>query len=99
MPELKRSARELELAAKAAKDLAGGTLGNMADDVILQSGRGSRVVDASGNEYIDYLLGSGPMLVGHAHPEVVAAVHKQLDRGSTFFVNNEHATLPPEGIS
>ena len=99
MPELKRSARELELAAKAAKYLAGGTLGNMADDVILASGRGSRVVDASGHEYIDYLLGSGPMLVGHAHPEVVAAVHKQLDRGSTFFVNNEHAILLAEEIS
>ncbi|MBI4012491.1 MAG: aspartate aminotransferase family protein [Candidatus Rokubacteria bacterium] len=99
MPELKRSARELELAAKAAKYLAGGTLGNMADDVILQSGRGSRVLDASGNEYIDYLLGSGPMLVGHAHPEVVAAVREQLDRGSTFFVNNEHAILLAEEIS
>ncbi len=99
MPELTRSARELELAAKAAKYLAGGTLGNMADDVILASGRGSRVVDASGHEYIDYLLGSGPMLVGHAHPEVVAAVHKQLDRGSTFFVNNEHAILLAEEIS
>jgi glutamate-1-semialdehyde 2,1-aminomutase len=99
MPGLERSAREVELAAKAAKYLAGGTLGNMADDVILQSGRGSRVTDASGHEYIDYLLGSGPMLVGHAHPEVVAAVRDQLERGSTFFVNNEHAILLAEEIS
>lgn len=99
MAELKRSARELELAAKAAKYLAGGTLGNLAADVILATGRGSRVFDVSGNEYVDYLLGSGPMLVGHAHPEVVAAVREQLDRGSTFFVNNEHAILLAEEIS
>jgi glutamate-1-semialdehyde 2,1-aminomutase len=99
MAGLARSARELELAATAAKYLAGGTLGNMADDVILASGRGSRVVDVSGNEYVDYLLGSGPMLVGHAHPEVVAAVREQLERGSTFFVNNEHAILLAEEIS
>lgn len=99
MPERKRSAREVELAAKAAQYLAGGTLGNLTDDAILASGRGSRVVDVSGNEYIDYLLGSGPMLVGHAHPEVVAAVREQLDRGATFFANNEHAILLAEEIA
>jgi|RhiMetdeSRZDD1v2_1073273.scaffolds.fasta_scaffold74694_4 glutamate-1-semialdehyde 2,1-aminomutase len=99
MPELKRTAREAELIAKAAKYLAGGTLGNLADEVVLASGRGSRVRDVSGNEYVDYLLGSGPMLVGHAHPEVVTAVREQLERGSTFFANNEHAILLAEEIS
>jgi glutamate-1-semialdehyde 2,1-aminomutase len=99
MSEITRSARETELAAKAGKYLAGGTLGNMADDTVLARGRGSRVWDVSGNEYVDYLLGSGPMLVGHAHPEVVAAVRDQLDRGSTFFVNNEHAILLAEEIA
>src|SRR5262245_54025635 len=95
-----RSAHELELVAKAGRYLAGGTLGNLvADDVILARGRGSRVWDVSGHEYIDYLLGSGPMLVGHAHPEVVAAVHEQLELGSTFFANNERAILLAEEIS
>ncbi|MGH7359767.1 MAG: aminotransferase class III-fold pyridoxal phosphate-dependent enzyme, partial [Candidatus Rokuibacteriota bacterium] len=94
-----RSAHELELQAKASRYLAGGTLGNLAEDVILARGRGSRVWDVSGHEYIDYLLGSGPMLVGHAHPEVVAAVREQLERGSTFFANNEHAILLAEELS
>ena len=76
-----RSAHEMELVAKAGRYLAGGTLGNLVEDVILARGRGSRVWDVSGHEYIDYLLGSGPMLVGHAHPEVVAAVHEQLELG------------------
>ena len=94
-----RSAHEMELAAKAGRYLAGGTLGNLVEDVILARGRGSRVWDVSGHEYIDYLLGSGPMLVGHAHPEVVAAVREQLELGSTFFANNEHAILLAEEIS
>src|SRR5262249_4881646 len=94
-----RSAHELELVAKAGRYLAGGTLGNVMEEVILARGRGSRVWDVSGHEYIDYLLGSGPMLVGHAHPEVVAAVREQLERGSTFFANNEHAILLAEEIS
>ena len=63
------------------------------------SGCGSHVTDVSGNEYIDYLLGSGPMLVGHAHPEVTAAVREQLDHGTTFFANNEQAILLAEEIS
>jgi glutamate-1-semialdehyde 2,1-aminomutase len=99
MDEQARSAHEAELAAKAARYLAGGTLGNLADDAILTRGRGSRVWDAGGREYVDYLLGSGPMLVGHAHPEVVAAVREQLERGSTFFATNEPAILLAEEIA
>ena len=41
--------------------------------MIVREGRGSKLIDVSGNEYIDYLLGSGPMFLGHAHPAVVAA--------------------------
>jgi glutamate-1-semialdehyde 2,1-aminomutase len=99
MAERTRSARETELAALAATYLPGGSLGNMADDAILDRGRGSRVWDVSGREYIDYLLGSGPMLVGHAHPEVIAAVREQLDRGATFFANNEPAILLAQAVS
>jgi glutamate-1-semialdehyde aminotransferase len=51
-----RTAHETELVAKAARYLAGGTLGNLLDDVILASGHGSHVRDASCHEYIDYLL-------------------------------------------
>ena len=47
--------------------------------------------DVSGREYVDLLLGSGPMLVGHAHPEVTQAVLEQVPLGTTFFANNEPA--------
>lgn len=84
------NAEERALVETAKRVLPAGGFGNIATDIIIREGRGGRVWDVSGNEYVDYLLGSGPMLVGHAHPEVNAAVMEQLGRGSTFFANNEH---------
>jgi glutamate-1-semialdehyde 2,1-aminomutase len=66
--------------------------------MVIKEARGSRIVDWSGNEYIDYLLGSGPMLLGHAHPTVVAAVRDQLDRGSSYLMINEPAIRLAEAI-
>jgi glutamate-1-semialdehyde 2,1-aminomutase len=56
------------------------------------------VYDVEGHGWIDYLLGSGPMILGHAHPEVVAAVQEQLTRGSTFFYLHEKAIQLAEAI-
>jgi glutamate-1-semialdehyde 2,1-aminomutase len=97
-----RSTDEQHLLAKAERYLPGGTLGNthFADDVafVVRAGRGSRIFDMSGNEYIDYLLGSGPMILGHAHPAVVTAVRECLERGSTYFTLNEPAIQLAEVI-
>jgi glutamate-1-semialdehyde 2,1-aminomutase len=87
---MKRSDDEAALVETARRVLPAGTFGNLAADIVIREGRGARVWDVSGNEYIDYLLGSGPMFAGHAHPEVNAAVTAQLARGTTFFANNEH---------
>ena len=65
-----------------------GGFGNFDPGIIIREGKGSRVWDEDGNEYIDYLIGSGPMLLGHGHPEVLDAVHEQLAKGMTFFANN-----------
>jgi len=99
LPTPNRTVRETELIEKAHRYLPGGSLGNLAGDLIIAEGSGSHVKDASGNEYVDYLLGSGPMITGHSHPDVVAAVQKQLESGSTFFANNEPAILLAEEIS
>lgn len=53
------------------------------------SGKGSRVTDADGNSYIDYVLSWGPLAAGHAHPHVVEAVSKALERGSSFGIPTE----------
>ena len=78
------------LLEKAHRVLPGGSFGNTAAEIIIREGKGSRVWDESGREFIDYLIGSGPMLVGHAHPKVNAAVEAQLARGTTYFANNRH---------
>jgi glutamate-1-semialdehyde 2,1-aminomutase len=54
------------------------------DPIFLASGRGSRVVDVDGNEYVDFVSSWGPLILGHGHPEVVAAVQEAAARGTTF---------------
>lgn len=84
------TAMEQELLALAQRVLPAGTFGNFPAEVIIREGRGAHVWDVAGREYIDYLLGSGPMFIGHNHPKVTEAVLAQVPRGTTFFANNEH---------
>jgi hypothetical protein len=66
--------------------------------MVMVRGRGSRVYDAAGREYLDYVLGSGPLPLGHAPPQVVEAVQRQAALGSTYFALNEPAILLAEQI-
>lgn len=50
----------------------------------IQRGRGCRVVDADGKEYIDYIGSWGPLIAGHAHPQVVRALEDAVKRGTSF---------------
>ena len=52
--------------------------------LFIQRAAGSRIWDADGNEYIDFVGSWGPMIAGHRHPRVVEAVAEALDRGSSF---------------
>ena len=79
--------------ARARAVLPAAGFGNFDASVVIARGQGSRVWDADGREYVDYLIGSGPMLLGHGHEEVMEAVLEQLPRGMTFFANN------PQGIA
>ena len=93
-----RSDLELGWVEAARRVLPAGGFGNLASDIVIRQGRGGRVWDESGREYVDFLLGSGPMLVGHAHPEVTAAVQAQVALGTTFFANNRHGIALAEAI-
>jgi glutamate-1-semialdehyde 2,1-aminomutase len=50
----------------------------------VESARGAFLTDADGNEYVDLVASWGPMLLGHAHPEVLAAVHEAVARGTSY---------------
>ncbi|MEO1363423.1 MAG: aminotransferase class III-fold pyridoxal phosphate-dependent enzyme [Pseudomonadota bacterium] len=84
--------------ARARRVLPAGGFGNFAPGIIIARGQGSRVWDEDGTEYIDYLIGSGPMLLGHGHPEVMEAVLEQLPHGMTFFANNAKGIALAEAI-
>ena len=55
-------------------------------------GKGSRMFDADGNEYIDYIGSWGPLIAGHAHPQVVAALKEVAERGTSFGAPTELET-------
>ncbi|MGI9462756.1 MAG: aspartate aminotransferase family protein, partial [Aestuariivirgaceae bacterium] len=79
---------EQDWLTRAAQVLPAGGFGNFDPAIVINRGKAGRVWDESGNEYVDFLSGSGPMLIGHAHPEINEAVAAQLGKGSTFFANN-----------
>ena len=99
---IQRTDAERDLLRRADHALPQGSLGNMLLDeeyaFIVREGRGSRVWDVSGNEYLDFLLGSGPMILGHAHPAVIAAVEEAARKGTTFFTQNVYAIELAEAI-
>ncbi|MFQ5421209.1 MAG: aminotransferase class III-fold pyridoxal phosphate-dependent enzyme, partial [Anaerolineae bacterium] len=52
--------------------------------LFIEKGAGARLTDADGNEYIDYVLSWGPLILGHAHPRVVTAAQEQAARGTSY---------------
>jgi glutamate-1-semialdehyde 2,1-aminomutase len=89
-----RSPREQALLDETARLLPSGARSPSADPrhaMLVREGRGARLVDESGNEYVDFLMGSGSLLLGHAHPAVVDAVRKRLERGSSYLMLSEPA--------
>jgi glutamate-1-semialdehyde 2,1-aminomutase len=62
-------------------------------------GEGSRLYDADGNSYIDYVGSWGPLILGHAHPEVLNALRKTLDSGTSFGAPTEIEIELAEEIS
>ncbi|GFP23680.1 glutamate-1-semialdehyde 2,1-aminomutase [Candidatus Hakubella thermalkaliphila] len=52
--------------------------------LFISRGQGSRIYDVDGNQYIDYVCSWGPLILGHAHPQVVQALKKVVENGTSF---------------
>ena len=85
---VRRQPRSARLAEQAKQYLAGGVTSSWQitapQPVWLSHGRGSKVYDVDGNEYVDLHGGYGAALAGHAHPAIAEAVASQVTRGTHF---------------
>ena len=61
-------------------------------------GEGAHLFDADGNEFVDYIGSWGPLLLGHRHPEILAALREALDRGTSFGAPTEQEIEMAETI-
>jgi glutamate-1-semialdehyde 2,1-aminomutase len=52
--------------------------------IYMQRGKGAYLYDVDGNSYMDYILGWGPLILGHTYPEVVALLTAQIEKGTSF---------------
>ena len=67
--------------------------------VFIEKARGSRLWDVDGNQYIDYVGSWGPMILGHAHPQILRAVKKRPTAGTSFGAATEREVIMAELIS
>jgi len=88
MLAMDRSARLME---RAVRKMPGGVNSPVrafrsvgGDPLFMQRGEGSRIFDLDGNSYVDYVMSYGPLVLGHAHPEVVGAIERAARKGTTF---------------
>jgi glutamate-1-semialdehyde 2,1-aminomutase len=67
------------------------------DPIFMESGKGAMITDIDGNEYIDYVLSWGPLILGHSDPDVVEGIKRVAETGSSFgaptLAENELAKL------
>ena len=85
-----RTRKSEELFKRASEHLPGGVTGNVKYyapyPVYASKAKGGHLWDVDGNEYIDYMLCFGPMILGHGHPRVMKAIIDQIERdGTTIF--------------
>jgi len=61
------------------------------DDILVEKANGATITSTDGERYVDYVLGGGPMLVGHANPHVVDAIRQQTERGTAYYLSSSPA--------
>jgi len=100
---VRRQPNSARLAAEAAEHLAGGVTSSWQitapQPVWLSHGRGSKVWDVDGNEYVDLHGGYGAALAGHAHPAIAEAIKNQAARGTHFAQPTPNAVAVAEELA
>lgn len=86
-----RISKSLRLYKKAVELMPGGVNSPVrafkavgGNPLFIARAKGSKIYDVDGNEFIDYVLSWGPMILGHSHPEVVRALKKAIENGTSY---------------
>jgi len=87
--ENKRYQTSASLLERAKKVLAGGVSSefrkyNYPHGIFYTEGKGGRIQDVDGNEYLDFTLSQGPLILGHSHPKVLKAINDYSEKGQLF---------------
>jgi len=87
---MKKTRKSARLWKQASKLMPGGITANIKYfepyPIFMKKAKGSKIYDVDNNEYVDYCLCLGPLILGHGHPAVVEAIKKQLsDNGTTIY--------------
>ncbi len=96
--------RRASIAYRATADryVAGGVASSWQDSpphaIFIDRGKGNRLWDIDQNEYIDFHLGYGAMVVGHAHPKIVEAIQRQAELGTHFAQPTKHLDVIGENL-
>jgi len=98
-----RQPQSRRMATRAGQSLAGGVTSSwqitVPQPVWLSHGRGSKIYDVDGNEYVDLHGGYGVSLAGHGHPAIVEAVQRQVARGTHFAQPTEDAVAVADELA
>jgi len=91
---MKKTRKSSKLWKQAAKVMPGGITASIKYfepyPIFMQKAKGSKIYDVDNNEYVDYCLCLGPLILGHGHPAVVEAIKKQLSEGGTTIYGTPH---------
>ena len=100
---VERQPESARMAHRAAHSLAGGVTSSwqitVPQPVWLSHGKGSKIYDVDGNEYVNLHGGYGAALAGHAHPAIVEAVHSQVGLGTHFAQPTQNAVAVGEELA
>ena len=97
-----RSAEQSNRIALCHQLIPGGSTNSLLQpegiEFLVDRGEGAYVYDIDGRRYLDFMLGAGPMVLGHAHPRIVETISRQAARGTQFFVIADRAVQLAERI-
>lgn len=104
-PDSRHTERSSELFARARQVIPGGVnspvrafRGVGGNPLFFQGGEGAWLTDADGNRYIDYVGAWGPLILGHRHPAVIAALQRQLEQGLGYGASTEAEVIIAQTI-